>query len=262
MGCRLKSQVPGWEGQYSCRQVIKANVPIRMVIGRQDISKVRETVGPAYRRSMRVNDFYKIGSVQQLILRPQVRWGGLFGSNRLGRPQQFCKSSILDDSEITKNNKNSKGKCHTGCPLVACSNMVSGSCSNDDRLADFHSKLKPSGSKNTGQARATEKQTLEVICLEDIWAERLNKKGWTVRLQHQLPYCWAKSTLELYNRLVNKLAKFCAEFGSPFPPQHSLVLAEFLCNIADSTHVVHAVSWYLHPLLLHVCMDDLVFPMF
>lgn len=80
-----------------------------------------------------------------------------------------------------------------------------------------------------------EKQTLEVVCLESIWSKRLERKGWSERLQKQLPYYWAKSTLELYNRLLNKLKKFCVDTYYIFPPRDSEVIAEFLCFVADSS---------------------------
>ncbi len=62
-------------------------------------------------------------------------------------------------------------------------------------------------------SRTTKECELETACLENIWSDRVKCKGWNTRLQHQLPYCWAKSTLELYNRLIKNCNCFVKTWG-------------------------------------------------
>ena len=68
-----------------------------------------------------------------------------------------------------------------------------------------------------------------------MWAAQLRQAGWPERAQTQLPLALAKSTRLCYNRMINKLNVFCVKSGTAFPPESSAVVAEFLCDVADSS---------------------------
>ena len=80
--------------------------------------------------------------------------------------------------------------------------------------------------------RTMQKHEMENICLQSIWKERLSQEGWSIRASKHLTVAWAGSTLQLYNRLLNKIKQYCQSIGVSFPPTDSAVVADYLCVIA------------------------------
>lgn len=76
---------------------------------------------------------------------------------------------------------------------------------------------------------------MENLRLEDLWRNRLISNHWPDRAAKQIQSHWAKSTMDLYNRLIVKFRLFCADKDISFQSVHSSHLAEFFCLIADSS---------------------------
>ena len=82
---------------------------------------------------------------------------------------------------------------------------------------------------------AYEKQVLAAGCLEDLWEKSLKDEGWSDRAASQFQFCLAKSIRAIDNNLLLKCSKFCKENNKSFPPKSTAILADFLCNLADSS---------------------------
>ena len=76
---------------------------------------------------------------------------------------------------------------------------------------------------------------MESVCLESLWQNKLENAGWSQRAKEQFSLSWANSTLTLYNRLLRKCELFCLDHNCTFPPSDTSILADFLCNLCDSS---------------------------
>jgi hypothetical protein len=83
------------------------------------------------------------------------------------------------------------------------------------------------------QSGATPQQSLENRHLADIWTLKGRKLGWSDRAASQLCLAWAPSTLDLYDRMLNKFITICL-CKDPCVATHNDV-ARFLCSLADSS---------------------------
>ena len=68
-----------------------------------------------------------------------------------------------------------------------------------------------------------------------MWNERLRNDGWEHLAIQRIILAWAPSTLDLYNRQINRLHDFCKQGNIPFPPTNPRHIATFLCDIASNT---------------------------
>ena len=74
------------------------------------------------------------------------------------------------------------------------------------------------------------------LCLADIWHKRLTSHAWSSRAAQQAVLSLAPSTINSYDRLIEKFVSFCDTKQVVFSEvNQSSVIAEFLCNIADSS---------------------------
>ena len=76
---------------------------------------------------------------------------------------------------------------------------------------------------------------MESVCLEGEWRKLLEKQEWPRCAIKTIHFCWAKSTLSNYNRLLQKFKDFCDENGYKFPPDNSSSIADFLCYLASGS---------------------------
>ena len=110
---------------------------------------------------------------------------------------------------------------------------------NEHSSSHSYSKLSSNVYNGISDARTKEKLSVETECLENIWASRLKEQNWLPRCANRLQFHWAQSTIALYNRLLTKFKVFCSLRDLPFPPTNSVhcsaLLAEFLCDISDSS---------------------------
>lgn len=63
----------------------------------------------------------------------------------------------------------------------------------------------------------------------------LQNQGWSIKSATQFVSAWAPSTLDTYNRMLNKLHEFCVKQGHDFPAVKTAVLAEYLCYLTEQT---------------------------
>ena len=91
------------------------------------------------------------------------------------------------------------------------------------------------GFHQLSECRATEQQKMESFCLESISTAYLTGLGWTDRAVAQFKHAWVDSTRASYLRAIQKLLALYQDRQSPFPPPNSAVVAEFLCQVCDSS---------------------------
>lgn len=71
--------------------------------------------------------------------------------------------------------------------------------------------------------------------MESVWQSRLLKENWPQRAIDQLPLCLAPSTLNLYNRILQRFRLFCCVKGYQFLPVNPAVIVEYLCSVCDGS---------------------------
>ncbi len=78
---------------------------------------------------------------------------------------------------------------------------------------------------------------MEDIHLADIWRDSLKAQGWSDRASCQYVHALSTSTLQLYDRYINKFRLYCLDKNVAFPPTMPCtdVVSDFMCGIADSS---------------------------
>jgi hypothetical protein len=86
-------------------------------------------------------------------------------------------------------------------------------------------------------AGTTSQRQMEISCVSCLRDSLMLRKGWSSRAAHQATYsALAASTTSSYDVYVRKLQQFCARNQFDFPPTVSGVLAEFFCELCDSSN--------------------------
>ena len=76
-------------------------------------------------------------------------------------------------------------------------------------------------------------QNMAPICMESEWHNRLNAHNWDKSAVSRIHLCWATSTLNCFNSVLQKFQEFCVKSGVCFPPKSTAILAMYLCPISD-----------------------------
>jgi hypothetical protein len=66
------------------------------------------------------------------------------------------------------------------------------------------------------------------VCLEDIWRQQLELKGWSLEVSDRFQFCTAPNKFRSYNHILEKLYNFCLSRQCPFPPLSNKDLADLL----------------------------------
>ena len=155
----------------------------------------------------------------------------------LGSSQQLCESAILYPVQDSGCDNETTGSCNRYSTGVACEGMVSETCEHVGGATCSHPKQRTCDVGGVQNTRTKEKPKMESVCLEDLWSNRLSLLGWSSRAAAAVPHSLAKSTIDQYNRCVNRLQDFCVIRGVSFPPDQDAtgIIADFLCGIADNS---------------------------
>ena len=106
---------------------------------------------------------------------------------------------------------------------------------NAHRLPIKYSKLLKIMSEDIRRSRTAEKQKLEIISLESLWRRKLSTLGWAPTSAKRLIMHWAPTTMNTYNKSLEKLALFCIERFENFPFVSEKTLADYFCKLTAST---------------------------
>ena len=83
--------------------------------------------------------------------------------------------------------------------------------------------------------RTAQEQTLESVCLESVWRQKLQRLNWSHRAVEQCIFHWAPSTRYQYNQYIEKFLLFCQELDQPYQTVGDHIIAEYLGSLADSS---------------------------
>ena len=225
----------GGKIERTCRQIESSLRALRMDVASRAFQVPGSSVGATPHRQVRVVSDSSVADIQQSVLRSHVGRDRCVSSAELGTAEQFCEPPIsVDFSGVGR----SQGtKCHSDIdsPLLAGTGMVSG-VTTDVNSSSIKATVFPKDSDQVGASGgATEEPKVEDIRLESIWGRHLKDLGWSHRARKQFLLKWSPSTLATYNRVLEDLCEFCMARRVVFPPRVSSLIADFLCNVADSS---------------------------
>ena len=118
--------------------------------------------------------------------------------------------------------------------MVASSDMVQQSAEDVD-LPAYQSVPASNYTFEPSSTRTSEKQKMEVVCLESLWKQRALQQGWSLQAASKLKYSLAPSTINNYNMYIEKVKTVCDKNGNMFPPDNSAILADCLINIVSES---------------------------
>ena len=87
----------------------------------------------------------------------------------------------------------------------------------------------------SGSFRTIEELKMGIVCLENLWKQKLLSLGWNAASTARFLRTWAPTTMNMYNKAV---AKFCSYLDSKGVSMLSVpqsTVAEYLCKIASSS---------------------------
>lgn len=234
MGHTSTGKIPRWKTELARRHVKPKFVTLRMEIEPNSVPISRLNVGASHCGPFRLYDDDPTPTLQQSVFRPPLLRYRCIGP-KLDRGKQLRQSTLLVDPENSKFDCLSKSRGDHYSPLLACATLVQAVGANVHSPPAQDTKQPPVNLATRYLSRTTQEQKMEVVRLEDYWRLKLGAQGWSDRAKCQFPCNWAKSTLDLYNRLLDKLKSFCMQFNVVFPPRESKHIADFLCVLADSS---------------------------
>ena len=77
---------------------------------------------------------------------------------------------------------------------------------------------------------------MESFCLASIWRKVLIGQGWSQRAAEQFMLHWSPTTLQQYDRVINKFRHYCENSELQFSLEDDALLVDYLCTIADSSN--------------------------
>ena len=228
--CTIPERLP----QYDSGRPLETFRTLRMATQQGPVSVFKSYVGPTHNRPLRNAHKHTVTQLQQ-----QVRGSVFFGDRRprpkgLGQAQQFCESTIQNDSTSFEGHRGTRGKSNPNSTMVASATVVSKA----ETIVDNAPLKTTQNGTHTGaqnNAGGMQKQEMTHICLETMWANHTTELQWPSRASQQISCCLAPSTLSAYNSMLRQLHAFCDRGHIQFPPMHTKDVAQFLCELADKS---------------------------
>lgn len=124
-----------------------------------------------------------------------------------------------------------KAYATVNCPKMVRPDLVPSSGQNV-HMPTVEVTKQPKSMSVNGRSGALPQPKMGPVCLEDLWRNKLELKGWSLDTSDRFQFCIAPSTLRSYNHIVEKLHDFCQSRMCSFPPLTNKDLADFLYVIA------------------------------
>ena len=200
----------------------------------QICSSILTSYGLTHNRQIRDINEYSTSSFQQEICRASYHRNRRSGTHRLARSQQLLQPTIQDDTSVLASNRKQKCMGNNNSTILESTTLVSKTSGNGGLSPLKLPKWKAFNTRRSA-TRTIDKPTVGHLCLESLWSHDSMLKGWSKRASFQLPLRLGPSTLDSYNRVIEKFQKFCGEQCSPCPQNEPAIVAEFLCAITDAS---------------------------
>ncbi len=217
--------------QWCRRQLVTLEPPPRMATESKRLYSTGSQMGSPRGRSFCNDGEHSDACVQQPLSRSLHVGGRCPSSTRLGGSQQLCKPSISSTVASVGHNRGAKGACDNNCSSLEQPDLVSKTLQNVSRPTIPNSEHEQNISYDERNSRTSEELQVEDLRVESMWRRRLLCEGWSERCSYQLPMCLAKSTLELYNRLIRKLHGYCSTKQLSFPVVEPHIFAEYYVQL-------------------------------
>ncbi len=223
--------------QHLGGQSIPAIPKLRMETSSAHMAIHRLCVGTPHSGQVCLNAEHSIRTLQQSFQRPNVRRGRCFSPTGLGNRKQLCKSPIQASTASGRDHPAAESSSNSDCPVVADPSMVPPAQTHVHCTTNQITKPSIMQRQDGFHDRTNEKSSMADIRLASVWSDRLRQDGWSDRAASQISLHWATSTMSLYDRQINKYSSYCHSRVGQFPASHghSNVLADFLCQVADSS---------------------------
>ena len=180
------------------RPIVKTRFNIRMDVASEFVSNDRQLLVAASHRSVRVHDDNSARDIQLNVLGSTYIRSGCIRAERLEKIQQLCESSIRVTEQSVGLNSKSEGLCHSYSSVLARTNVVSETSSNDDRYTYKTANIKQNSVRGRTQGGALKEQGLGNLRLEGLWRSRLRCIGWTKHAATRTVNSSADSTYNVY----------------------------------------------------------------
>lgn len=204
------------------------------------ISVHRHALWSTHDRPLCVNANGTVRTLQQSLLRSVHNRCGRSFTERLEYAQQFCEPAVSVHQQNPHVSGRGASHSYSNSPMVASAEVVQETVQNgnlsSNSVKEYPSLLRTTGTVHS-PARTAPKSKVENIRLADLWKKKLLKRGWTLRASEQFVLCWAASTLQQYDRVIQNYLLFCGERSIHYPDLNTQesVCVEFLCSLADKS---------------------------
>jgi hypothetical protein len=145
--------------------------------------------------------------------------------------KQLCKYTVLSCITRSGSNKVSQGYNNGHSTGLESSALVFDAEEHVDPTSLVYSKQQEHVSRDGRTSGALSEPEVDYVCLEKLKAEA----GWSDISMARLTYCLAPSTMQSYNKAINRFNIFCRLHKLVFPQPSTGPVADFLCEIALSS---------------------------
>lgn len=217
------------------RSIEQTATALRVEVASATLRSYQRNMGSSHYRPLCMHGNNTTPKVQQQVPRPSDRRDRRSESAELGSGEQLCESPIQTDRKGAGRHHRAASYSNTDSPTLAKQTLVPEARGSLYRPADTYTHQAVGHDTDGKSGRATQKQTLEAVRLEDLWQTHLSGLGWSEAAITRYLLHWSKATLDLYNRLLTKFKVFCQDTQCAFPPTDSSDIAEYMCSVAASS---------------------------
>ena len=233
-----KSTVPTGIEKQNSRQIESSFIEIRMDIASEHFSVFRKNMGKTHNRQICITPNTPNNNLQLIFRRPIIEWSGCTHAKRLGQSQQLRQRPIMSNGQNCKHYYFAKSNGNSYCPQMAghtVAQQIKIPINRSPNPAPQDWILHPYGNSNPG---TISQQQMEMVCLENMWQNKFDKKSWNSQCASIFKHFLAKSTLAQYNSYINRYKILCIQEYGLFPPSKEIRQASvtlFLQKIASNS---------------------------
>lgn len=226
-------KIPGRKSKFTSRPAEQAIAKLRMATTSSSVQVHRPDIRSPHDRQVRVNDHDTATSLQQSFLRPSISRSRCANTSGLALREQFRQLSLQTDTKNSRSNSVPQSRGHDHSALVARATVVSEAtgteCGSSDQVTNDNKHVH---STQHGLSRASKKQKMENLCLENQWQYKLQQDGWSPQAITYHNLSLADSTKRQYNKVIQEYTQFVGLKPGENPPGDTHYIANFLTDIA------------------------------
>jgi hypothetical protein len=180
---------------------------------------------------------------------------------KLGTREQLHKSTLGFDVESIGQNRSGQSSGYYYRAGVAKSTVVPKTVGYANRQSSSSTETPTDHVFYGTQSGTIQEQRLERSRVAGFWRQSMTCEGWSERAIEQSMCALADSTKQSYDNVLLKCELFCKGRGVEFPPNRTNILADFLCELSDSSNrpssLLHTASAALSHVYSSLYMEDI-----